>query len=126
MISDESILVNYMSVSNGLVTFGDGVQCKVMGKGTLNIDELPKLKKVMHVEGPKANLISISQICDLDLNVHFTLEKCRALDSSGNCLLDGSCSLHYCYTFTPMTQTCHNIITDEIDLWHEKLGHLNF
>ena len=126
MIGDKSILVNYKSVFDGLVTFRDGVQGKVLGKGTLSIDGFPKLKKVMHVEGLKANLINISQICDLDLNVHFNYEKYRVLDSSGNCVLKGSRSLDNCCTFTSMTHTCHNTITNETDLWHEKLGHLNF
>ena len=64
MTSDKSILVNYKSISDRLVTFDDGVQCEVLRKGTLNIEGFSKLKKVMHVKGLKDNLISISQICD--------------------------------------------------------------
>ena len=115
-----------MSVFDRLVAFGDSVQDKVLGNGTLNIDGFPKFKKFMHIEGLKANLISISQICDLGLNVHFTCEKCSVLDSLDNCMLEGSRSLDNCYTFTPISHTCYNTTTNETDLWHEKLGHLNF
>ena len=80
----------------------------------------------MLVEGLKANLISISQICDLGLNVHFTREKCHVFDSSMNYVLEGSRSLDNCYTFTLVSHTCHNTKTNEIDSWNEKLGHLNF
>ena len=40
---DKSILVNYKSVSNGLVIFGDSVQGKVLGKGVVNIKGFLKL-----------------------------------------------------------------------------------
>ena len=46
MTGDKSILVNYKSVSDGFVTFGDGVQGKILEKGTLNIEGLPKLKRL--------------------------------------------------------------------------------
>ena len=75
MTGDKSILVNYKHVSDGLVTFDDRVKGRVLVKRTLTIN-FPRLKKVMHVEGVKANLISISEICDLNLNVHFIHEKC--------------------------------------------------
>ena len=71
MTDNKSILVNYKSMSDGLVTFSDGVQGKVFRNETLNIEGFPKFKKVMYVEGLKANLISIIQICDLGLNMYF-------------------------------------------------------
>ena len=115
MTGDKSILVNYKSVSDGLVTFGNSVQSKVLGKGTLNIEGFLKLKRVMHVEGLKASLISISHIYDLGLNMHFTREKYR-IKSSDNCVLEGSRSLDNCYIFMPVSLTCHNTTTNEIDL----------
>ena len=58
--------------------------------------------------------------------MHFTCEKCHVFDSSNNCVLEESRSLDNCYTFTPVSHTCHNTTINEIDLWPEKLGHLNF
>ena len=75
MRGDKNILVNYKFVSDRLLTFTDGVKGRVLGNGTLNIEGFLRLKKVMHVEGLKANLINISQICDMDLNVHLSREK---------------------------------------------------
>ena len=46
------------------VTFGDGVTANVPGKGNLCVPGLLKLTNVWLVEGLKANLISISQLCD--------------------------------------------------------------
>ena len=43
-------LKSYQSVSKRHVSFGDGVKGHVLGKGTLDVDGLPRLKSVFHVE----------------------------------------------------------------------------
>ena len=58
------------------MTFGNGEKRKVVGKGTLNVEGLPNLTKVFLVEGLKANLVSISQLCDEGLMVRFTKDEC--------------------------------------------------
>ena len=68
----------------------------------------------MHVEELKANLISISQICDLNLNDNFNRKKYVVLDTDGKCVLEGSKSLNNCYTLSP-PQTCHNVIVKDVD-----------
>ena len=60
----------------------------------------PRLESVLHVDGLKANLISISQICDLDLHVNFTREKCSVVDNFGNWFLEGVRSMDNCYTLS--------------------------
>ena len=45
---------------DGHVSFGNGGKGRVLGKGILLADGLPKLKNVLHVEGLKANFMSIS------------------------------------------------------------------
>ena len=42
----------------------------------LNIPSLPKLRDVLIFDGLKANLVSINQLCDQDLFVKFTKDKC--------------------------------------------------
>ena len=39
---------------------------------------------VWYVDGLKANLLSISQICDNGLNVLFTKHECEILDGGGD------------------------------------------
>ena len=89
MTVDKNILVNYKPLSEGLVTFGDGVNVRVLGRGTLNVDGFPRFKNVLHVDGLKPNLISISQICDLNLNVSFNHGKCVVLDIDGKYVMEG-------------------------------------
>ncbi|XP_024019486.1 uncharacterized protein LOC112091030 [Morus notabilis] len=90
MTGERSFLKNFKSLTDGHVTFGDGVKGKVLGRGILDVDGLPKLKNVLLVEGLKANLISISQLCDQELFVSFSKNKCRVLDEEENCVMEGS------------------------------------
>ncbi|XP_031091039.1 uncharacterized protein LOC115996034 [Ipomoea triloba] len=58
----------------GQVTFGDGIKGDIMGIGILNVAGLPSLSKVLLVQGLKANLSSINQLCDQKLNVGTTTD----------------------------------------------------
>ena len=51
-----------------------------------NIDGLPRLKNVFHVKRLKANLISISQLCDQNLFVKFTKNTCKVFNSFEECV----------------------------------------
>ena len=108
------------------MTFGDGVTARVLGRGTLNVDNFLWFKNVFHVDGLKANLISISQICDSNLNVNFNCEKCVVIDIDGKCILEGFRSPDNCYTLISPSHTCHKINYNDTKLWHERLGHLNY
>ena len=91
------------------MTFGDDVTARVLGRGTLNINGFPQKKNVLHVDGLKGNLISISQICDLNLNVNLNREKCVVLDADGKCVLKGFRSSDNCYTLTSPSHSCHKV-----------------
>ena len=70
-----------------------------MGTGSLIIPGLSKLRDVIVVEGVTINLISVSQLCDKDLFVEFTKDKCMVLDRDQCQIMEGSMSflpLHEC------------------------------
>ena len=89
------------------------------------MEGFPKLDSVLHVEDFKANLLSISQICDQNLFVNFHRNKCRVLDVNGNYILEGHQSSYHCYKLTSSI-ICHKTTLDDTELWHQKLGHLNY
>ena len=83
-------------------------------------------KNILHIDGLKANLISISQICDLKLDVNFNHEKYVVLDTDGKCVLEAFRSVNnYCTLILP-SYSCHKVNSNDTKLWHEMLGHLNF
>ena len=44
--------------------FGDGAKGTMIDKGLLKVPNMPKLENVLLMDGLRANLISISQLCD--------------------------------------------------------------
>ena len=125
MTGNRKYLTDYHVVAESHVSFGDGEKWRVLGKGTLNANGLLRLKNVLHVEGLKVNLMSISQLCDQKLNVKFTKNSCKMLNKSREVVLKGSRSFDNCYQLIK-SHTCHKVSHDNIDLWHQKLSHLNF
>jgi hypothetical protein len=48
----------------GNVTFGDNGRSKIVGKGTLSLDnEKSKIEKVMHIEDIQHNILSLIEMC---------------------------------------------------------------
>ena len=85
----------------GTVTFGDGSKSMIRGIGIVNIRGLLVFEDVWYVDGLKANLLSISQICDNGLNVLFTKYECEILDGGGDCMCIGVRTIGNCYSITP-------------------------
>ena len=69
---DKSLFKTLKEKVGDYVTFSDGSHAQVLGKWTIEIPELPLLKDVLYIKGLKANLLSITQICDEDFLVQFS------------------------------------------------------
>ena len=122
MTGENNFLKNIQSCSTKYLTFGDGVKGKVLGICQLDVPRMPKLKDVSFVEGLKANLTSISQLCDDDLSVNFTKGKCMVMNLSNQCVVEGTRS---CYLLSHPRTCCRSSAYDT-KLWHRRLGHMNF
>ena len=106
------------------IIFGDGSKSVIRGIGTMDFPGLPVFEDVWYVDGLKANLLSISQICDNGLNVLFTKYECEILDGGGDCMCVGVRTADNCYGLTPsISNKCFSAKTDQVDLWHQRLGH---
>ncbi|RVW69235.1 Retrovirus-related Pol polyprotein from transposon TNT 1-94 [Vitis vinifera] len=105
----------------------------VKRKGTIYAPGILNLEEVLYVEGLKANLISISQICDKKFNVQFSQNLCEVFDLKGNCVMIGLRTSDNCYVVCQNPSTsfssslvCGSSKIESIDLWHRRLGHLNY
>ena len=47
------------------------------------------------------------------------------MDGFENCVLEGSRSIDNCYTLS-LPHTFYRVSINDTNLWHEKLGHLNY
>lgn len=124
MTGSRQVLTTYHVISSGKVTFGDGAKGTVLGVGNVKSQDQPDLVSVYLVDGLKANLISISQLCDEGLKVVFTKIDCQALDDKGNMVLEGIRSGNNCYMWRP-SKTCFSATESQLDLWHKRMGHMN-
>jgi hypothetical protein len=77
MTGDKTLLKEVQMGKGGRITYGDGSQSKVIGKGIIHILGLETSQEALYVEGLKANLLSISQFCDKDLVVQFSKKECN-------------------------------------------------
>ncbi|XP_073028419.1 uncharacterized protein [Primulina eburnea] len=125
MTGSREHLINYVEQKCGRVTYGGGAKEKIVGKGTLNVEGLPKLHNVLHVEGLNSNLISISQLCDDNLHVKFDKHTCEVFDETNLCIMTGTRSSDNFYQIGEEL-SCKHAEVSELDLWHQKLGHASF
>jgi hypothetical protein len=65
------------------VTFGDDKKGKVLGTGVIKVNDSFTLNDVALVDRLRYNLLSVSQLCDIDLSVFFRKSDSHVLNSSG-------------------------------------------
>ncbi|XP_019192764.1 PREDICTED: uncharacterized protein LOC109187072 [Ipomoea nil] len=106
MTGNPHYLENIQYKNEGHVTFGDGGKGQIIASGTLNVHGLPRLPRVFLVQGLKANLISISQLCDDELKVEFSKENCKVYNQKHECVMMGKRSSDKSYTWDG-DLTCH-------------------
>ncbi|XP_073029403.1 uncharacterized protein [Primulina eburnea] len=93
MTGSKEHLTDYVEVKSGRVTYGGGGKERIVGKGIMNVDGLPELHNVLHVEGLNSNLISISKLCHNDLHVRFNKNNCEVFNDANVCVM--SCNVPY-------------------------------
>ena len=64
MTGDKSLFKSLKEKEDGYVTFRDGSHSQVVGKEMIEIPAVPLMTDVLYIKGLKANLLSITQICD--------------------------------------------------------------
>ncbi|GJR68141.1 putative ribonuclease H-like domain-containing protein [Tanacetum coccineum] len=139
MIGNKSFLIDYQEIDGRFVTFGESLKGgKITGKGKIRTGKLD-FKDVYFVKELKFNLFSVSQMCDKKNSVLFTETECLVLSPDFK-LLDESQVLlkvprqNNMYSFDlknvvpsgGLTCLFAKATIDESNLWHRRLGHINF
>ncbi|GFP79480.1 pentatricopeptide repeat-containing protein at5g24830 [Phtheirospermum japonicum] len=97
MTGTREYLMDFETYNGGKVIYGGGYHGQIIGKGTLNVEGVPKLHNVLLVDGLMTNLIIISQLCDSNMNVEFDKQTCKVFDDSNVCFLTGTRMEDNCY-----------------------------
>jgi len=130
MTRDSNLFATLSKCEGGTVTFGDNGKGKIIGISSIGKKPSPILEDVLLVVGLKANLISVSQLCDKGLDVVFRPYKCLIINSDGNNLFE-ACRNGNVYTFdfndlSNQSVKCLAAVDEDPWLWHKRLGHVNF
>ncbi|KAK1552751.1 hypothetical protein Q3G72_022904 [Acer saccharum] len=127
MTGNKEFFKNLVLKDGGWVTFGDGTKKQVLGKGTICIPGLSKLRNTLYVDGLQANLISITHLCEIFKEVSFNKDVCTIINKKGNVVLRVKRSIDNCYCLEIDPLTCNMAHEcNKLDLWHQRLGHMNF
>ncbi len=80
MTGESSWFIKLQQRDKGKVQFADGTAANVKGIGSIGKDSNLSIDKVMLVDKLTHNLLSVSQFCDLGLNVLFNKQHALIFD----------------------------------------------
>ncbi|GKB24922.1 putative ribonuclease H-like domain-containing protein [Tanacetum coccineum] len=139
MTGNRSYLTDYEEIDGGFVAFGgNSKRGKITRKGKIRTSKLD-FEDVYFVKELKFNLFSVSQMCDKKNSVLFTGTECVVmspdfkLTDKSHVLLkvprkDKMYSVDLKSVIPQGGLTCHfaKATLDESNIWHRRLGHVNF
>ncbi|GKD71712.1 ribonuclease H-like domain-containing protein [Tanacetum coccineum] len=139
MTGNKSYLSDYEEIDGGFVAFGGNAEGgKITRKGKIKTGKLD-FEDVYFVKELKFNLLNVSQMCDKKNSVFFTDTECVVLSSDfkltdeNHVLLKVprknnmySVDLRNVVPQRGLTCLFAKAILDESNLWHRRLGHINF
>ncbi|KAA0037651.1 gag-pol polyprotein [Cucumis melo var. makuwa] len=126
MTGNRSFFTELEECASGHVTFGDGAKGKIIAKGNIDKSNLPCLNEVRYVDGVKANLISVSQLCDQGYSVNFNNNGSVVTDKNNQVFMSGKRKADNCNHWSSNgSNICHLTKVDQTWLWYRKLGHIS-
>ncbi|GKC72405.1 ribonuclease H-like domain-containing protein [Tanacetum coccineum] len=139
MTGNKSYLSDYEEIDGGFVAFGgDPKGGRISGKGKINTGKLD-FEDLYFVKELKFNLFSVSQMCDKTNSVLFTDIECVVLSPDFKLLDENQVLLRVSRKDNMYSVDLKNIVPsggltclfakatlDESNVWHRRLGHINF
>ncbi|GKF70867.1 putative ribonuclease H-like domain-containing protein, partial [Tanacetum coccineum] len=139
MTGNKSYLSDYEEIDGGFFSFGGNSKGgKITGKGKIRIGKLD-FEDMYFVKELKFNLFSVSQMCDKKNSVPFTDIKCVVLSPDFKQLDENHVLLRVPRKDNMYSVDLKNIVPsrgltclfakatlDESNLWHRRLGYINF
>ncbi|GJT52093.1 putative ribonuclease H-like domain-containing protein [Tanacetum coccineum] len=139
MTGNKALLSDYQEIDGGFVSFGGSTKGgKITGIGKIRTNNID-FEDVFFVKELKFNLFSVSQMCDKKNSVLFTETECLVLSPDFKLPDENQVLLrvprqHNMYSFDlknvvpsgDLTCLFAKATTDESNLWHRRLGHVNF
>ncbi|GKD11364.1 putative ribonuclease H-like domain-containing protein, partial [Tanacetum coccineum] len=139
MTGNRSYLIDYEEINGGFVAFGGNTKGrKITRKGKISTGKLD-FEDVYFVKELKFNLFSVSQMCDKKNIVLFTDTECVVLSPDFKLLNESHVLLNVPIKDNMYSVDLKNVVPQggltclfakatlyESNLWHRRLGHINF
>ncbi|GJZ29454.1 ribonuclease H-like domain-containing protein, partial [Tanacetum coccineum] len=139
MTGNKSHLTDYEKIDGGFVAFGGNSKGgKITEKGKIRTGKLD-FEDVYFVKELKFNLFSVSQMCDKKNSVHFTDTECVVLSPDFKLIDESHVLLKVPGKDNMYSVDLKNVVpkggltclfakatSDESNLYHRRLGHVNF
>ena len=100
MMENHTLLCTLNSKEDGITTFGDNANGKIVEIENVGNPKNPSIENVLFVDGIKHNLISIRQLCDKGYRVIFGKKDCSIVDFVSNALIFTGTKKHNVYEIT--------------------------
>lgn len=142
MCGNDEVFVNFNESTSGKVNLANKVSTDIKGKGSVslitNLDGKTKnvdIKDTLYVPELRTNLLSVGKICDKGFSVIFKSDSATVMDKNRKTVLkadrtDGG--LYYLRT-TNIKDSANAVWNDDTnmelssaEIWHRKMGHLNY
>ncbi|KAJ9544445.1 hypothetical protein OSB04_024152 [Centaurea solstitialis] len=126
------LLTSYVNKEGSFVAFGGNQKWKIKGYGMI-VKGVVTVNQVSYVDGLKHNLISVSQLCDNEMDVMFKIKYC--IMYKADTLIEvmranrrGDLYLLYFETLEAKEEISlvSSVKNEEAWLWHNRFYHLNF
>lgn len=123
--------ISLKTLQGGGFSFGNGKKGFIHGVGKIAKSPDQAIKDVYYVDGLKYNLWSVSQICDKGNEVKFSSDGCMVstLKYSRVILKAKRIKNMYVANIESVDDgelTCLSFQSEDVDLWHRRLGHVSF
>jgi hypothetical protein len=127
MTRNKNWLTNLNNSSQECITVANNQQISVKGVGDTNVKfgtDTVNIKNVLYVPDLRTNLLSVSQTVKKGNSVLFNSSGCKIFDSE-NELIATAKLVNNMYKLDCTSDKAFSVETDH-NLWHRRLGHLNY
>jgi hypothetical protein len=129
MIGYHNKFITLNDEKRGNITFGNNSSSRIVGKGTVSLDNInTKTQNVVYVEGIKHNIIIVSQMCDQGYNLTFHSKGCEIRKQGlGRLVENVNRTLSNVHILNEVKgENFCMVQVNQTWLFHRRMGHINF
>ena len=126
-MGNQHLFASLSRKQDGTVPFGDNGIGKIVGIGNISKPPSTDLKNILLIDSLKANLISVSQLCNRDFDVTCKYSKFLIVNNDGELICEANMDRNiYTIEFNDLSNqsvACLSALNQEACFWYKRLRH---